>query len=30
MATVRFDKGVGQLLLRYARMLVARGYVIGG
>ncbi len=27
MATVRFDKGVGQLLLRYARMLVARGYV---
>ena len=27
MATVRFDKGVGQLLLRYAHMLVARGYV---
>ncbi len=27
MATVRFDEGVGQLLLRYAHMLVARGYV---
>jgi L-fuculose-phosphate aldolase len=27
MATVSFDGGVGQLLLRYARMVVARGYV---
>jgi len=27
MATVPFDEGVGNLLLRYARMLVARGYV---
>lgn len=27
MATIRFDEGVGNLLLRYARMLVARGYV---
>jgi ribulose-5-phosphate 4-epimerase/fuculose-1-phosphate aldolase len=27
MATVRFDEGVSNLLLRYARMLVARGYV---
>lgn len=27
MPTVRFDESVGQLLLRYARMIVARGYV---
>lgn len=27
MVTVRFDENVGHLLLRYARMLVARGYV---
>ena len=27
MTTVAFDQGVGNLLLRYARMLVARGYV---
>ena len=27
MATVRFDENVGNLLLRYARMIVARGYV---
>jgi ribulose-5-phosphate 4-epimerase/fuculose-1-phosphate aldolase len=27
MTTVRFDESVGQLLLRYARMIVARGYV---
>ncbi len=27
MATVMFDEGVSQLLLRYARMVVARGYV---
>jgi ribulose-5-phosphate 4-epimerase/fuculose-1-phosphate aldolase len=27
MTTVRFDESVGNLLLRYARMLVARGYV---
>jgi ribulose-5-phosphate 4-epimerase/fuculose-1-phosphate aldolase len=27
MTTVRFDESVGHLLLRYARMIVARGYV---
>ena len=27
MTTVRFDESVGNLLLRYARMIVARGYV---
>jgi L-fuculose-phosphate aldolase len=27
MGTVQFDRNVGELLLRYARMLVARGYV---
>ena len=27
MNTVRFDESVGELLVRYARMLVARGYV---
>lgn len=27
MTTVRFDESVGQLLLRYARMIVTRGYV---
>jgi len=27
MATVKFDENVGNLLLRYARMIVARGYV---
>ena len=27
MATVRFDEGVGNLLLTYARLIVARGYV---